>query len=174
MAARGGKSRAGRTWILPDREATARWGEALGRLLRAGDVIGLVGDLGAGKTTLAQAIALGMSIRAPVTSPTFTLIQEYPGPIPLIHLDPYRLERPEDLYDIGLDEYFERGGVVMVEWADKVAALLPPDRLTLRLEIVAADGKETDDDAPRRLTAFAGGSRSKQLLEEALRENQTG
>jgi tRNA threonylcarbamoyladenosine biosynthesis protein TsaE len=123
------------TFLLIEKESTERFGQTLGALLRPGDMIALVGDLGAGKTTLTQAIARGMGITAPVTSPTFALIQEYLGSIPLFHFDTYRLERAEDLADLGFDEYTERGGVLVIEWADRIAPLLPPDRLTLRLKI---------------------------------------
>ncbi len=155
-----------RTFLLPDRTETARWGAALGARLRPGDVAALIGDLGAGKTTLAQAIARGLGITVPVTSPTFALIQEYPGPIPMFHFDPYRLERPEDVADLGLEEYFERGGVVVVEWADKVSALLPEERLTLTLEMAGEEASPEAEDAPRRLTAEAVGPRYAALLAE--------
>ncbi len=152
---------------MQDRAQTARWGAALGARLRPGDVVALIGDLGAGKTTLAQALAQGLGIEAPVTSPTFTLIQEYPGPIPMFHFDPYRLERPEDVADLGWEEYFERGGVIVVEWADKVAALLPAERLTLTLEIVAPEEMDMEAaDAPRCLTVEAVGPRYESLLAE--------
>src|SRR5262249_9640924 len=146
---------------------TALWGAALGERLQPGDVIALVGDLGAGKTTLAQAMARGLGITEPVTSPTFTLIQEYPGRVPMFHFDPYRLENPEDMADLGFDEYCERRGVIGAEWADKIAALLPPERLTLRLEILADTSEDAGaEDAPRRLSAEAVGSRYAALLAE--------
>jgi len=150
-------------YVLRGRAETAAWGEALGRRLRPGDVIALVGDLGAGKTTLTQALARGMGIAEPVTSPTFTLIQEYPGRVPMFHVDPYRLESPEEMADLGFDEYFARNGVMVVEWADRVAVLLPPERLTLRLEIPADAAPDTED-APRLLTAEAAGARAVALL----------
>ncbi|HZT42027.1 MAG TPA: tRNA (adenosine(37)-N6)-threonylcarbamoyltransferase complex ATPase subunit type 1 TsaE [Chthonomonadaceae bacterium] len=172
------------TFLLRDRAETRRWGEALGARLQGGQVVALIGDLGAGKTTLTQAIARGMGVTAPVTSPTFTLVHEYAGRIPLFHFDAYRLERPEEMADLGFDEYLEREGVVVVEWADRVEPLLPAERLTLTLEIEETEeggGKreeknpefagETDDrdgeeDAPRRLTAEAAGSAYVVLLEE--------
>ncbi len=154
-------------FVLDNREETLRWGAALGAHLQPGDVVALVGDLGVGKTTLTQAISRGLGVTVPVTSPTFTLIHEYPGRIPLFHFDPYRLERPEDAADLGLEEYFERGGVVVVEWADKVLALLPPERLTLTLEIVGDGTPEAlDEDAPRRVRVEATGERYRALVQE--------
>lgn len=166
---------------LRTREDTLALGRALGRLLRAGDVIALIGDLGAGKTTLTQGIAQGMGITERVTSPTFTLVQEYGRETPLFHFDPYRLERPEDVSDFGFEEYLERGGVVVVEWADKIAALLPDERLTLTLEEVEDNNPVPDSEAtPRVLRMEAAGIRYKQLLEawmqapevEAMRERR--
>jgi tRNA threonylcarbamoyladenosine biosynthesis protein TsaE len=154
-------------FALLSEQETRRFGLALGERLRPGDVVGLVGDLGTGKTTLTQAIAHGMGIGAPVTSPTFALIHEYRGPIPLFHIDPYRLERPEEMEDLGFDEYFERGGVVIVEWADRVAELLPPERLTLTLKMLEAPPDAAlDAEAPRLLTAEATGKRYENLLAE--------
>src|SRR5581483_9774605 len=108
-------------FALLSEQETRRFGRALGELLRPGDVVALIGDLGTGKTTLTQAIARGMGITADVSSPTFALVHEYYGPTPLFHFDPYRLDRCEDLADLGFEEYFHRGGVIVVEWADKVA-----------------------------------------------------
>lgn len=154
-------------WVLPTRSATARFGEALGRRLRGGETLALIGDLGAGKTTLAQAIARGLGISSYVSSPTFGLIHEYPGRIPLFHFDPYRLDRAEDLGELGFLEFFERGGVVLVEWADKVEGLLPPERLTLRLEIEwELSQAEIEDEAPRRMEAEARGAACTALLLE--------
>jgi tRNA threonylcarbamoyladenosine biosynthesis protein TsaE len=156
-------------WSLPTRAATSQFGEALGRRLRGGETIALVGDLGAGKTTLAQAIARGMGIPSHVTSPTFGIVHEYPGPIPLIHFDPYRLNHSSDLLDIGYDEYFERGGVVLIEWADRFPELLPDDYLMFRLEIdssrtgvAEADG----EDLARMLEVDAIGPASAMFLSE--------
>ncbi|HLK59964.1 MAG TPA: tRNA (adenosine(37)-N6)-threonylcarbamoyltransferase complex ATPase subunit type 1 TsaE [Chthonomonadaceae bacterium] len=154
------------TFLLPTRAETAAWGEALGARLRAGDVVALLGDLGTGKTTLTQAVARGLGVTEPVSSPTFTLVQEYRGRVPLFHFDPYRLERSEDMVDLGFEEYLERGGVVVVEWADKLGDLLPTDRLTLGLELPAV-GSAPDfeaEDAPRLLTAVPGSLRWEGLL----------
>lgn len=142
---------------------TQRWGNALGDFLAAGDVIALVGDLGAGKTTLTQFIAKGMGIATPVTSPTFALAQEYDGPVPLFHFDPYRLDSPEAFADIGFEEYFERGGVIVVEWADKIAMLLPEERLTLTL--TQPEEASDEEGAPRSVVSEAIGNRYVALLQ---------
>ncbi len=147
------------------RTETQQAGKALGSLLSTGDVVALIGDLGTGKTTLTQGIAQGLGIVTPVNSPTFNLVQEHIGRIPLFHCDPYRLSSPEDLLDFGFEEYFERGGVVVVEWADKVESLLPTDRLTLTLEIERSPDPFAEE-IPRRCQVVAGGKRSETLKAE--------
>lgn len=151
--------------ILHTRNDTAIAGETLGRLLDPGDVVALIGDLGAGKTTLTQAIARGMGVVAPVTSPTFTLVHEYDGDPPLFHFDPYRLTRPEDLYDLAFDDYLRQRGVIVVEWADKVASQLPYDRLTLRLTPLETNDDELED-SPRQLVAEPVGPRYNMLVSD--------
>ncbi len=147
-------------FVLRTPNETRAFGAALGRLLKAGDVIALVGDLGMGKTTFAQGVAQGMGIADAVTSPTFTLVQEYGRKLPLFHFDPYRLEQPEALYDLGFEEYLERGGVVLVEWADKIGGLLPPERLTLTMREEQGAGET------RRISVEANGGRYERLLAE--------
>lgn len=151
---------------LSEPAATQTWGRALGALLKPGDVIALIGDLGAGKTTLTQAIAQGMGISAPVTSPTFALAQEYPGRTPLFHFDPYRLDDPEAFADIGFFDYFERSGVMVIEWANKIAPLLPEERLTLSLALPDTVEPEFAEEAPRMLSAEASGKRYVELLSQ--------
>lgn len=128
---------------------TVRLGEALGRRLNAGDVVALTGDLGAGKTAFVQGIAFGMGIRGRVTSPTFTIVNEYEGPIPLFHVDFYRLEHAAELINIGFEEYFERGGVVVVEWAERFVDALPADRLDVRIEITGPESRRFHLAGPR-------------------------
>jgi tRNA threonylcarbamoyladenosine biosynthesis protein TsaE len=111
---------------------------ALGGLFVAGDLVLLVGDLGAGKTAFAQGIALGLGVEEPVTSPTFTIVQEYTGRLPLTHVDVYRLDRVQDLYDLGLEERSDRG-VTVVEWGDLVEQAVPAEHLVVRIEPGAAD-----------------------------------
>ena len=108
----------------------------LGALLEAGDVVCLIGDLGAGKTTWTQGLALGLDLPAaePVNSPTFTLVSEHHGGrVPLYHFDVYRLLDASGLYDLAFDEYLSGDGVVVIEWADKITDALPSDRLDITL-----------------------------------------
>ena len=111
---------------------------ALGELLVAGDLVLLVGDLGAGKTAFVQGLARGLEVEDPVTSPTFTIVQEYAGRLPLTHVDVYRLERVQDLYDLGIEEAGDRG-VTVVEWGDLVEQAVPVEHLVIRIEPGAAD-----------------------------------
>lgn len=117
--------------------------EALGRALAGwiapGTVIGLVGPLGAGKTRLARAIAEALGVEpSAIASPTFVLIHEYAGVIPVYHFDTYRLSGPEEFEALGASDYYDAGGLCLVEWADRVAGLLPPD--AWRIEIEPRDG----------------------------------
>ena len=112
-----------RTIDLPDLAATEAFGRRLGSLLFPGAVVALIGPLGAGKTHLARAVAAGLGVPDPrvVTSPTFVLIQEYAGRLPVYHFDAYRLRGESDLSELGVHEYFEGDGVCLVEWADRAA-----------------------------------------------------
>jgi tRNA threonylcarbamoyladenosine biosynthesis protein TsaE len=138
---------------------STRWvGERLGELLQGGDAIGLIGDLGAGKTLLVQGIARGLGVpdEVPVTSPTFTLINDYPGGRLLLHhADLYRIERAAELAEIGFDELIGGTGVIAVEWSDRFA-VLPADSLEIRMDILGEDR--------RTLSASGGGPRSRGLL----------
>lgn len=108
------------------RDALVAWGRAYGAALRAPAVVTLSGDLGAGKTTLAQAICAGYGVTEPVTSPTFALVHEYAAPAgPVLHLDLYRLEDDRALDSIGFDELLARDAVVLVEWPERAAHRLP-------------------------------------------------
>jgi len=129
---------------LADPAATARAGRALAPLLAAGDAIALVGDLGAGKTALAQAVVAALGAPDPATSPTFTIVNEHRGGrLPVWHADLYRIERARDLDEIGLDEIVDRReGVVLVEWADRFR-VLPADHLRVTLA-VDGDGRTLD------------------------------
>jgi tRNA threonylcarbamoyladenosine biosynthesis protein TsaE len=126
------------TWELTNAAATAALGHCLGPRLFAGAVIALDGPLGAGKTFLVRAIAEGLGIADSrcVTSPTFVLIQEHEARLPIYHFDAYRLRGEGELFDLGIQEYFEGKGVCLVEWAERVPGCLPPEHLRISLEIV--------------------------------------
>lgn len=127
-------------------DETIRLAERLAGLLRPGDVVGLCGDLGAGKTTLAGAVAhaLGVPEDLPVTSPSFTLINEYAGQWPIYHMDLYRLGDPVELYELGLWEYYDGGGLCLVEWCDRFDDLWPDDALVLTLHLDQAEARRIE------------------------------
>jgi tRNA threonylcarbamoyladenosine biosynthesis protein TsaE len=133
-----------RTISIPDLRATEAFGRRFGERLFPGAVIALVGQLGAGKTHLTRAIAEGLGVKNPalVNSPTFVLIQEYPARLPVYHFDAYRLSGPREFAELGVDEYFRAEGVSIVEWADKVAAILPADHLRIEIKIIDTDHRE--------------------------------
>ena len=123
---------------VPDLDGTIAFGRWLGGQLFPGAVVGLVGPLGAGKTHLVRAVAEGLGIadsRA-VSSPTFVLIQEYEGRLPIYHFDAYRLKAPAEFAGLGVHEYLQGDGVCLVEWADRVEACLPADRLTITIDVI--------------------------------------
>ncbi len=103
-------------------------------LLRPGDLVLLGGGLGAGKTVFAQGVAAGLGVEEPVVSPTFTLVREYRGRIPVVHADVYRLDRIQEVLDLALEESFDGGAVTLVEWGDVVESALPPERLDVRID----------------------------------------
>ncbi|MBG7617152.1 MAG: tRNA (adenosine(37)-N6)-threonylcarbamoyltransferase complex ATPase subunit type 1 TsaE [Chloroflexi bacterium] len=125
-------------------EETLALGEKLGKLAQAGDVILLQGKLGAGKTCLTQGIARGLHITDYVMSPTFVLVRELQGRLPLYHMDLYRLDNLAEIDDLGLDEYLYGNGLSVVEWADKAVSLLPPDHLLIKIEYTTANGRHLE------------------------------
>jgi tRNA threonylcarbamoyladenosine biosynthesis protein TsaE len=127
-----------------DEATTKAIGAALAGLLDPGDVVGLAGDLGAGKTRLVQGAAVALGVDDPVLSPTFMLLREYDGDLPVHHVDAYRLAGPVELEDLGLDEVLAPDAVAFVEWADRVAAVLPESWLELVLHIRDDDTREVD------------------------------
>ena len=139
-------------------EETRALGEALGRVLQDGDFVGLVGDLGAGKTELARGIAKGVGIRdEDVTSPTFAIVHQHHGRIVLTHADLYRLAGAADLDGTGFHELRDGPGATLVEWVDRIPAAAPPDAL----RVVMSDTGETT----RELVVTAAGPRSEHLLQ---------
>jgi len=121
-------------------EQTQALGAQLGRPLVGGEVIALSGPLGAGKTCLVQGIGEGLGVPDRITSPTFVLVHQHRGRIPLYHVDAYRLATAEAAYEIGLPELMDRGGVVAIEWAEQIAGALPDGRLDIEMAHVA-DGR---------------------------------
>jgi len=132
------------TIISGSPEETQAAGERLAQTLTPGDVVGLTGDLGAGKTCFIQGLARGLGIKGHATSPTFVLINEYRGRLPVRHVDAYRTESLAQLLDLGLPELFDEPGITVIEWADKVEPLLPPR--TVRVHIAGVG------DEPREIT----------------------
>lgn len=117
-------------------EETQAIGVRVGQNLKPGDIVALIGDLGAGKTCLTQGIARGAKIdlNQIVNSPSYTLINEYEGEIPIYHIDLYRLQRREEILDLGLEVYFEGNGICIIEWADRMLDLLPEGSMEIKLK----------------------------------------
>jgi tRNA threonylcarbamoyladenosine biosynthesis protein TsaE len=129
-------------FVTHDADETRALGERIGRTLAAGACVALVGELGAGKTAFVQGLARGLGIFGRVASPSFTIVTEHDdGRVPLFHADFYRLERAAELDAIGFQDYFARGGVVVVEWADRFPEALPAERLEVRIEIVGDEAR---------------------------------
>lgn len=121
---------------------TEAFGRRLAYLLWPGAVIALAGPLGAGKTHLVRAVAMGLGANpSEVSSPTFVLIQEYEGRLPIYHFDAYRLQSEGEFADLGVHEYFEGNGVCLVEWADKVAGCLPKELLTIKIVVTGPESR---------------------------------
>jgi len=119
---------------------TERAGAELAQRLRPGDVVALYGGLGAGKTAFVRGLAAGLGVRGRVTSPTYTIVNEYEGRMALFHFDMYRLGSADELFEIGWEEYLSRGGVCAVEWSENIEGALPEDAVKVFL---SADGEHT-------------------------------
>lgn len=132
-----------REWISDSPEQTAGIGREIAALLPPGAIIQLTGDLGAGKTTLTKSLIDAWEIATPeeVTSPTFTLIHEYGEPVRAYHIDLYRLESEREFHGLGLDEIFDSGARVLLEWGEKFAGLLPPERWMIRIQHEGENGR---------------------------------
>ena len=124
-----------RSLTLKNEEETRQFGLDFAENLKAGDVIALIGNLGTGKTALTRYVAEGLGIHERISSPTFTIVKEYDsGRLPLYHFDVYRIADPEEMFNIGADEYFFGQGVCVVEWADMIEELLPENTKYIYLE----------------------------------------
>jgi tRNA threonylcarbamoyladenosine biosynthesis protein TsaE len=139
-------------------EETQKLGIEVGKLAQPGDIFLLVGDLGVGKTCLAQGIAWGLDIKEYAVSPSFVVIRELQGRLPLYHIDFYRLDHLEEIAELGLDGYLYGGGVSVVEWADKGLSLLPAEHLLIEMNFVF--------DTERSLKLKPSGQRYRNMVAE--------
>jgi hypothetical protein len=140
------------TLSLPDAAATEALGARIARGLRVGDAVALAGDLGAGKTTLARALLRALGVSGAVPSPTFTLVQHYAVRLAVSHYDLYRIEDPEELEELGLDDALAEGAA-LIEWPEKAADWLPEDALKIELVSVAGDTRQAHIEGPARWAA---------------------
>ena len=139
-------------------EETKSLGKKIGKLLKQGNVVALIGNLGAGKTVIAKGLCSGLGVKEDyITSPTYTIINQYDGRIPVYHIDLYRLKNSKELYNLGWDEYIYGHGACIIEWADRAAEMLSEEYLTVNLEVMGKD--------KRKITLQAKGDSYKSLLE---------
>lgn len=111
---------------LSSAEETIEFGKFLASCLSPGSILALSGDLGSGKTTFVQGLAIGLGINVPIQSPTFVFLNHYSGAVPLYHFDLYRMRGIDDFLGLGFEEYFDAGGICAIEWSERIAPLLPP------------------------------------------------
>jgi len=137
---------------------TRRLGARLGELLQGGETIALQGELGTGKTRWVQGVGQGLHVGQNVTSPTFTLVNEYPGRLTLYHVDLYRINQATEALAFGLEDYLYGNGVCLIEWAERAVEVLPPDRLWIAFYYL--------DDTKRRIVMRAAGDRYQKLIED--------
>ncbi|MCP4716560.1 MAG: tRNA (adenosine(37)-N6)-threonylcarbamoyltransferase complex ATPase subunit type 1 TsaE [Deltaproteobacteria bacterium] len=147
------------TFVSSSHEETIRLGRLFGASLGPGAVIGLVGDLGAGKTCFVKGVAVGLCDipESEVTSPTFTIMQEYEAAVPLYHFDAYRLSGSSELENIGFDDYIGGDGACLIEWSDRIEDALPQDMICIRIDFVKEDR--------RRFVFTAAGAQHEAMLE---------
>ncbi len=147
---------------------TIELGKRIGKLLQAGDVVALIGKLGSGKTTLTQGLARGLGIkkRNYVTSPSFTLVKEHKGRLPIYHIDLYRIDNLKEVYDLGYEEYFYGEGVTIIEWAEKIRRLLPEEVLIINLETV--------DENRRKIEFIPKGKHYQKIVKTLMRNAKYG
>ena len=117
-------------------------GQALAKQLSAGDIVAMYGDLGAGKTAFVRGMARGLDSQDPVSSPTFTIVNEYSGRLKLYHFDAYRLASSDELYDIGWDDYTGSGGVCVVEWSENISDIYDGTQTSVKIERISETGRK--------------------------------
>lgn len=147
--------------ITDNPEGTQELGRRTGEMALPGDVFLLVGNLGAGKTCFTQGLAWGLGIEEYAMSPSFVIVREAHGRLPLYHIDLYRLDRIEEAVDLGLDDYFYGGGVCVIEWADKALSILPAEHLLIEISYLSA--------LERRFQMTASGRRYEELVAQLQR-----
>jgi len=152
-------------FISHSAEQTRRLGERLGELLTGGDLLFFVGDLGSGKTCMIQGIGRGLGIETPITSPTFTLINEYVGRFKFYHIDLYRIEKIQEVFSFGLDDYLYGDGICAIEWAERADTLWPQEYLLVRPRYI--------DESKRGFTFTAVGTHYDRLI-RAFKRNAFG
>ncbi len=145
-----------RSWVTHSPTQTQALGRRLGAALAPGDTLALCGDLGSGKTTLVQGLARALGVRETVTSPTFTLVREYRGRLPIYHVDFFRLDQVEELETIGYDEFVAGQGVTLIEWAQKMRERLPREYVELTFAVTGP--------SVRTITAVPHGPRAELLV----------
>jgi tRNA threonylcarbamoyladenosine biosynthesis protein TsaE len=157
---------------------TIRIGRSIGSRLLSGDVVALVGELGAGKTQLIKGIATGAGVGKPtyISSPSFTLINEYPGRIPFYHIDLFRLGWEKEAEELGLEDYFQSEGITVIEWADKIPSLLPREMLLIHIVYAGKNRRSLEitgigkrfEDLVDQMRSFAFGVRSSEAKRKKL------
>ncbi|QAT43671.1 tRNA (adenosine(37)-N6)-threonylcarbamoyltransferase complex ATPase subunit type 1 TsaE [Aminipila luticellarii] len=132
--------------VIRDEKQTRKFGLKLADKLKSGNIVALIGDLGTGKTALTKYIAEGLDVKETITSPTFTIVQEYQdGRLPLYHFDVYRIKDVEEMFEIGYEEYFFGNGVCIVEWADLISEIIPEDAIVIHLSYGEREGERIYD-----------------------------
>ena len=142
---------------LNNDQETREIGFKLGKLLKPGSIVCLIGDLGAGKTTMTQSLAEALEVDDYITSPTFTIVNQYEGKMPLYHFDVYRIGCSEEMYDIGFEEYINGDGVCIIEWANIIEDILPDEYLKIELNY---------KDMGREMTLIHYGEEYEKIVEE--------
>jgi tRNA threonylcarbamoyladenosine biosynthesis protein TsaE len=136
------------TFVSRSPEDTRAVGERLGVTLQPGAVIACIGELGAGKTCFLQGLARGLGVSSAVTSPTFVLVNQYRGRLPVFHLDAYRTEALTEVLELGLEEMMHGDGVTVIEWADKILSLLPPGAVMVRIRGLGDEPRSIEVEEP--------------------------
>lgn len=150
-------------FVVDSVQETLKLGKLIGEKSNPGDIICLIGDLGTGKTHITKGIACGLEIQDHITSPTFTIVNEYAGRLKLYHFDVYRVNDPDEIYAIGFDEYIFSNGVSIIEWANYIEELIPEDHLRIHISKLPEKGESF-----RKICLSAKGSRYEYIKEIVL------